>query len=158
MSVNSGFNGSSVTELIGAGSSMMPGETALIQVVATVSLIEDVQNNGLGTYQNQVTITAFDDIGRSYDDVSVNGTEPDPDGNGDPTNNSSVSNGRLTPNGVVGVATNDTLAADDRSVVLDFRLEHFGNTPVDVSLIEDLTATLPTVSYTHLTLPTICSV
>ena len=144
VNANPGFDGSTDTELIAAGSSLQPGETATIEVEVTVNVIVDAQDNGLGLFTNQVTLTAMDDVGNVFTDDSHNGTDPDPSGDGDPTNDSDPSNGNLTPDGTVGAAKTATVAEDNNGVIFDFYLEHLGNTPVDVSLVEDLAATFNT--------------
>ncbi len=149
ISVNSGFDGAGDQTLIGTGSSLAPGETAALQFVVTVTNIVDQQANGLGHYENQVTVTAEDGDGNVYSDVSVDGTDPDPDMNGDPTTDASPSTGDLTPDATVGVAKNATVAPDQMAVTFDFYLEHFGSTIAsNLRLTEDLDAVFGAGNYT----------
>ncbi len=128
LAVNTAFNGSSDTELIAASSTMQPGETAQIQIDITVHRIADPQLNGLGFYENQVTLMSENVIGQMYSDTSTDGTDPDPDGDGDPNNDSVPTNGVLTPNAVVGIAKSGSLPMDSSSAVFLFTFENFGNT------------------------------
>jgi hypothetical protein len=153
VTANSSFDGSTDREIIGAGSSLNPGETATIQLVATVNLIADEQMNGLGTFVNQVTIQAEDSDGGTYMDDSVDGTDPDPDGDGNPTDDDSPSNGTLTPDATVGGAKAAMVSADQSMVTFDFYIEHFGNTQAtDISMLDNLDAALGSGMYTVLSI------
>ena len=144
IAVATGFNGSTNQELFANGSSILPGETATIELEVTVHEITDPQNNGLGFYENQVTLNATGPFNNIFTDVSVDGTDPDPGNDSNPNNDTSPTVGNLTPIGYVGAAKTATVAGDGTGVVFDFHLEHLGNTPVTVSLIEDLTTTFIT--------------
>ncbi|MEM7311981.1 MAG: SdrD B-like domain-containing protein, partial [Planctomycetota bacterium] len=147
--VNTLFDGSADPELINPGSSLAVGETAVIQVDVSVTTIADPQSNGLGMFENQVTLTGEDSSGNTYADDSVDGTDPDPDMDNDPTNDGSISNGNLTPDGTIGVAKDATVAPDVMSMTFDFYLEHLGNTEAfNISLTEDLDAVFGAGAYT----------
>jgi uncharacterized repeat protein (TIGR01451 family) len=74
---NPGFNGSTNTAVLGAGSTLAVGDSAVISVTVTI--------NTPGTYNNTVTATASGPGGRTTTtDTSDNGTNPDGDGNGQP--------------------------------------------------------------------------
>jgi hypothetical protein len=85
LGVNSAFNGSSDQELIAAGSSMMPGETAQIQFAVTIVNLVDVQNNGLGVYDNAVVLRGSNTLSTPFSDPSDDGITPGPGGTGSPT-------------------------------------------------------------------------
>ena len=145
--VNPAFNGSSVTELVGAGSSLLPTETAQLRVQVLVGEIHDPQGNGFGNYVNQVTITSENIIGEMFVDDSTDGSDPDPNDDGNPLEDI-PSVGMLTPLPWVGGAKTALVASDATTVTFDFYLEHFGNTPAfEVSLAEDLDAVLGANNY-----------
>lgn len=136
---NSSYDGTTNADLLDSSSTLNPGETATIQISLMVHNIED-QGHGLGSYLNQVTLTGEDSDGGVYQDDSVTGSDPDPDGDGDPVEETGTPI-MLTPDGTVGVAKEATVAEDGSGVVFDFYLEHLGNTPVEVTLIENLAET-----------------
>ncbi len=141
VSVNSAYDGQTNTELIGANSSMQPGQSAHLRILVTVHQIEDVQGNGLGFYQNQVTIITQNSLGNIYMDSSISGTDPDPDGDGNPTNNDWPTNGSLTPDATVGLAKSGVVSSDSNTITYEFSFEHFGNTTaLNLTASEDLSA------------------
>ncbi|MEM7312277.1 MAG: SdrD B-like domain-containing protein, partial [Planctomycetota bacterium] len=149
ITANAAFNGSSNTELLGVGSSILPGETAHVVINVVVNNIVDIQGNGLGTYENEVLLTAENPTGGTFQDESQDGTDPDPDDDDDPTDNDDPSNGTITPEAPVGVAKNAVLAADSQSVVFEFAIEHFGNTQaLDISIPDDLDSVFGIGNYT----------
>ncbi len=76
VTVNAGFDGSTVTELIGSGSSLGARQSAGFRVVITVQKP--------GTYTNQVEAFGTTPGGKRYGDLSTDGTDPDPNGDGSP--------------------------------------------------------------------------
>ncbi len=89
VAINPGYTGAAgpTAELLNvANSSLAVGEFAVIEVPVTVFSITD-QGNGLGVYSNQA-VGAGDPPsgpGDRVTDQSTDGTDPDPNGNGDPT-------------------------------------------------------------------------
>ncbi|MCG8460600.1 MAG: hypothetical protein MI919_30330, partial [Holophagales bacterium] len=77
------FDGSSATELIDSGS-LAIGDTARIQLTVRVFALADL-GLGLGNYRNQVTVLGTTAAGAVASDLSDQGTDPDPSGDGDPT-------------------------------------------------------------------------
>ncbi len=149
LTLNSLYNGSTFTQMIGPSSTMLPGETAQIQFVVTVNQIEDVQGNGLSLYRNQVTMVSQNSLGNVYMDVSTDGTDPDLDGDGDPTNNNIPTTGTLTPDATVGVAKLGVATSNSNSVTYVFTFEHFGNTTaLNLSAVENLAAVFGSGTYT----------
>ena len=139
VSANGSFNGSGNQELLAAGSSMLPGETAHVQFVVTITEIADPQGNGLGFFENQVTVSAENFLGDLFVDDSTDGTDPDPNNDGVPTDNNVPSNGSLTPDATLGLAKHATLSPDQNFVTFLFTLENFGNTiATGISAIDSL--------------------
>ena len=138
---NTSFNGTNNFNLLVPGCTLLPGETAHLRFEVEVTEIADPQGNGLSLFQNQVQLVSSDPHGNLFSDLSTDGDEPDPSGDGDPGNDQVPSQGTLTPDATVGVAKEATLASDFSSVTYDMRLEHFGNTiATAVSLLDDLDA------------------
>ncbi len=138
---NATFNGSSDMQLLQSGSSLGFAEWAHLRFTVNVSLIADPQGNGLGAYANQVVVTNEDSDGNSYMDASVEGLNPDPDGDLDPTDNHGPSNGSLIPDATVGIAKRASVSAEFNTVTYTFAFEHFGNTEaVNIVAADDLDA------------------
>ena len=78
---NPAYNGSTVTELINQAptQSLGVGGTASISVTITV--------NTPGSYNNQVTVYGDSPLGTTVNDDSTDGTDPDPNGNNTPDEN-----------------------------------------------------------------------
>ncbi len=145
--VNPGFNGSVDRELLGVGTTLGVGESGEIRFTVTVLEIADPQANGLGDYANSVTAMSVDGDGTVYADASVSGTDPDPDMDGNPTNNASANSGSLTPDATVGAAKSAAVTFAPTVVTIDVYLEHFGNTQALVGVREDLTAVFGAGTY-----------
>lgn len=79
---NAAFNGSGDVELLDPTSNMMPGDTAQLQVVVTVTNMVDTQANGLGVYDNAVILSGAGISGQPFTDPSTDGMTPDAAGNG----------------------------------------------------------------------------
>ncbi len=74
---NAGFDGSATQELIGAGSSLLPAETASIRVTLNV--------NNYDAYTNSITVNGTTPQAASTGDASTNGTDSDgADGDNNP--------------------------------------------------------------------------
>jgi gliding motility-associated-like protein/uncharacterized repeat protein (TIGR01451 family) len=129
LSINPSFNGSSDVNLLAPGSTLKVGATHSIGFIVSVNL-----NSGAGTFSNSATVTAMSDDGMTSSvDVSDSGTEPDPNGNGDPTeageNDPTVV--ELKPNPVLGVAkaASIPLSSGDGAflVTYTFTVENLGS-------------------------------
>jgi len=83
ITLNDGFDGSGDTALITTGT-LSVGDTAQIRIVVEVTALTD-QGAGLGVYSNQVTASGEGPGETPTSDLSDNGIDPDPNGNGDPT-------------------------------------------------------------------------
>ena len=151
ITVNPGFNGSSDIFLLNLPSTLAFMETAQIQILVELSAFVDM-GMGVGIYTNQVTANAIDSGENFTTDLSDFGTDPDPNGNGDPTDagedDPTIMDFLEIPR--LGVAKNATL--NGNQVTLDFYLENLGNRSMNnLSLPDDLDAVF--VSAT-----TLCSV
>ena len=118
LTLNPGFSGTGTgTDLLDpANSTLAAGETAEIRLVVLVDNVTD-RGQGRGFYRNQVTASAADPLGGAVADVSDSGTEPDEDGDGDPTE--SVAGGG---------------DSDENDVTVFAVTETFGPTPPPVAL------------------------
>jgi LPXTG-site transpeptidase (sortase) family protein len=80
--VNASFNGDSDQQLLGSGNTLAVGESKTLDVVVRVVPTTH------GIFYNTATVTAKDVNNHDVTDVSQNGSNPDADGNGNPTNDS----------------------------------------------------------------------
>ena len=77
--VNSAFNGVNDSSLLAAGSTLEVGETG------TITLVTDIIPNGnFGPFNNRATAHAVTPLGKTVNDISSEGINPDPNGNGNP--------------------------------------------------------------------------
>ncbi len=124
LNYNASFNGNSNTALLNGGSTLNPEEDITFEVWERVNVISD-QGFGSGIYHNQVTVTCDDPDMNLITDISTEGDQPDPDADGDPSNNTDVSVIDLNSNPVIGIAKTATI--DDNEVTFDFYLENLGD-------------------------------
>jgi hypothetical protein len=135
-------------------SELAAGAIAQVRFVVDVTQVSNVQNLGLGNYSAQATLTALTDQGAVITDTSDFGTDPDPNGNGEPNeagenDATTFSLGVDTP---VGVAK--TAAVVDNVVTFDLYIEAFGaGTLSNLSLVDDLDATFGAGSYSFTQMP-----
>lgn len=143
---NAGFDGSADTALLGAGSTLAVGDTAVLRYSVDVTNIVD-QGLGIANYENQVFAIGTAPLGTTTEDLSDNGTEPDANGNGLAND---AGEDDVTPFNVdfpmVGVAK--TASTSGRYAIFNFRVQNLGNTRLDdVSLTEDLDAVFGAGNY-----------
>lgn len=85
---NPSFNGSVDTELI----QQAPSQDLAIGNTGTITVMVELQTTAAadinGEFCNQITVTGRDSLGASYQDLSVEGTDPDADGDANPTEES----------------------------------------------------------------------
>ncbi len=81
--VNGGFNGAGNTNLLAAGNTLAVGASGKITLTLKVD-----SGGHLGPYTNQVMASGQSPGGVTVTDLSQNGTDPDPNHNGDPGDNS----------------------------------------------------------------------
>ncbi|MCB1052672.1 MAG: hypothetical protein KDC71_18875 [Acidobacteria bacterium] len=152
LAVNTSFNGTGDTALVSG--SIDAGIFEQVQIIVTVNNLVD-QGSGLGVYSNQVTVSG--ELGMSVlTDLSDSGTDPDPNGNGDPTDagedDPTVFVMPQLP--VIGVAK--TASVSGRTVTLNFYLESFSNVTLNnVSITEDLDALLGAGNYAITSAPSL---
>ncbi|MEZ5593875.1 MAG: hypothetical protein R3F53_25480 [Gammaproteobacteria bacterium] len=153
--LNPGFDGSSDQEFLAAGSTLNGGSTAQIQFVVRVNqLIDQGLGLGLGEYQNEVLVTAEQPNGVYLLDYSDFGTDPDPNGDGNPTDagENDPTLFTITDSAVIGIAKDATVS--DTQVTIDLYLENLGTqTATNLSLIDDLDAVFGAGNYTFLIAP-----
>lgn len=84
IALDASYDGTLNVELIdGSMSSLAIGSVAVIEVMTTINTIVD-QGLGEGFYLNQATVTGNSPGGAINTDFSDDGTDPDPNGNGEP--------------------------------------------------------------------------
>ena len=139
---NPGFNGNSDTRLLNAASTLATGTTQTL--VFTVNVIP---NGNFGAFSNAVLASAdgVNNTGKTSD-LSTNGTNPDPDGNGnadepgntEPTVVTFISSPLI---GIAKAATAPVLLADGSyTVTYTFTVKNYGNVSLNnVQLTDNLT-------------------
>ena len=152
ITLNPGFDGDGTTELIASGS-LNAGDTAQIQMVVEITTIADV-GLGTGVYSNQVTATGMNGMGMQSD-LSDDGIDPDPNGNGDP------SDADEDDPTIIDFLSNPLIGASKNALVngslitFDFFLENFGNRALsNVSLIDNLNPVFGTGNFSIFSPPT----
>ena len=81
--VNGSFDGKTNLNLLAPGNTLAVGKTGVIQLVVEVHT-----GGNTGPYSNTATASATSPKGATVTDVSQNGSNPDPDGDGNPGDNS----------------------------------------------------------------------
>ncbi len=133
--------------LVEASSSLPLGASATIPITIQVDITQpDFPADGGDGYNNQATVTGTGESGNpAPPDLSDDGTEPDPNNNGDPTedgeNDPTPASFDLTP--AIGVSKRvisaTTQPDGDFEVVYETTVENLGQvTLTDVQLVEDL--------------------
>lgn len=155
LNLNGGFDGSGDRELLSAGSSLVPGATAQIQLPVTINLLSD-QGLGLGNYANTVEVTGSLPGGQAFIDLSDSGTDPDPNGNSDPTESAEND---PTPFGLAGFAATGAAKSaivSGTEVTFNIYLENLGSlTTSDLSVIDDLDEVFGAGNYVTASPPTL---
>lgn len=80
---NGSYDGRTNLNLLAAGNTLDPGDTATVQLV-----VHALSGNNPGPYSNTATATGTSPGNVTVTDVSQNGLDPDPDHDGNPGNNS----------------------------------------------------------------------
>lgn len=107
LTVNPGFNGSTNQNLLQAGSTLIAGATAI--VTFNVTITPGSGPNRFGPFNNTTIANAVSRGGTNLSDRSTNGTNPDPDNNGNPADNGTPTPVILIPNSGGGVTTPPSL-------------------------------------------------
>lgn len=97
--INPAFNGTTNTNLLNANSTLPLGATATLNFKVKIT-----PNGNLGPFNNSASATGSTPGGKTVTDDSVNGGNPDPNGNKNPTDDTSPTTILLTEKPVLGVA------------------------------------------------------
>lgn len=146
---NTGFNGDGDQDLLAGTDGLAVGDASTIGVVILLT-----PNESSANYLNSATATAESGAGTPVEDVSQDGTDVDPEGDG-PSDNSDPTPIVLARTPIVGIAkrvltvTPDTPAAGTYQVTYEIKVENLGNVPLlDVNVQDDLNATFGTLTGT----------
>lgn len=132
LTVNEDYDGDEDDALLDRNTTLASGESGLIELV-----IEFEGNSG--RYENTAEAGAkYGDEGYVSDD-STNGTDPDPDEDGDPTNNSTITEFTLAEIGLAKKLVEEPLDNGDGSYTATYELlvENTGQTGVALEKVED---------------------
>jgi len=147
ITLNGSYDGSGDTNIASSGS-LLIGETVHIQFAIEITTPSD-QGSGLGIYSNQASVSAEDTLSTAYNDISDDGSDPDPNGNGDPgdAGEDDATIIDIVQNPIIGVAKNATV--NSNQVTFDFYLENFGNRVLSsLTLVDDLDSIFGAGNYT----------
>ena len=164
---NGAFDGTA-----GAGANVLAGtDTLAVGATATVSFTVRFDPNGVtGPYDNTAVASGTSPAGTPVSDDSVPGTDPDPDGNGDPTDDDAATPITFTEVPRIGTAKEGTVTAFGNAdpnlgalgpftVQIDFTLRNYGNVALaNVTLTDDLDAAFGAGNYTVTSAPAVQSV
>ncbi len=116
----------------------------------SVTIVVNVDNCGLneGPFNNTAQVTAVSPTSLAISDDSQDGSDPDPDADGNPTNNTVPTPVSFDHTSLIGAAkrvAQATLNSDGSFVVLyEINIENFGDVTLDsVQVTDDLIATFP---------------
>jgi hypothetical protein len=111
LSVSPTFDGVADTDLLVGGDVLVAGAAAAVNVTVSIT-----PGAALGPHWNTATVAATSPAGTTVADISQDGTEPDPDGNGNPTDNNEPTPVSFPALGAVtGIVWQDIDANGDRS-------------------------------------------
>ncbi|MCA9839799.1 MAG: DUF11 domain-containing protein [Trueperaceae bacterium] len=103
LTLNSSYNGSSVTNLLNSSSSLAAFGSAQIRMVVNLTTITD-QGYGTGNYYNSATLSGQTPSGTTASDTSTDSTDPDVD----PVNSSGTADGGSGSNDNNNLPTDNT--------------------------------------------------
>ena len=137
--VNTSYNGSTDTMLLVIGQDLKSWDEGEVCINVTFGPCTN-----LGPFENSARATAISPTGMIIEDVSQEGSNPDPDGNGDATDNNDPTGPITFPeNGVIGVAKR-TVSVDLNNngcttVIYEINVENFGDVSIDsIQIVDDL--------------------
>ncbi|MEM7001492.1 MAG: hypothetical protein AAF529_11950, partial [Pseudomonadota bacterium] len=138
---NADFNGSTDQNLLSGSDSLTAGASGTINLTITVT-----PGASLGPYNNSANVAATSPGGTPLTDTSDDGTNPDGNGNGDPTDDSDTTPILFTEAPEIGIAKEVTtpLNNGDGTYTLTYRLriENSGDVVANgVQVIDDLGST-----------------
>ncbi|MGE4073842.1 MAG: hypothetical protein AB7E72_21940 [Lysobacterales bacterium] len=136
LSLNAGFDGSGSPDLL-AGGTLAAGDTAQIRVGVTIINASNV-GLGLGVYANQVIAYGLGPSNTLAADLSDDGIDPDPNGNGIPSDGGESDPSIVSySTSAIGVAKLATV--NGAFITFDYVVENLGSFPLtEISLVEDL--------------------
>lgn len=154
--INPAYNGNTDVELITGNNFFNVGDSAIVTVPVRVELGTNLGGpaplgDGVLIANNQATTTATTPTGGVVNDLSQDGENVDPDGNGDPTDNNVPTPIQIPSGSEIGVAktTSAPRPVTGQNGVFDFdiiiRVENTGTTLLNnVQITENLQTTLIT--------------
>lgn len=136
-----------------SANTLPPGDSAVVRLKVEVTNLTD-RGFGLGIFHNQATVVARGPGGSStFTDVSSDGSDVDPDGNGDPTDDDSPTIVEFEPHAEIGVAKRAEV--DGRRVAFELKIVNTGNAEARaVSLVDDLDPVFGAGNYSVVSAPT----
>ncbi len=145
---NNNFDGRTNTNLLAGTDTLLVGERKTIELVVTIT-----PGNNLGPYENQARATGQSPSGVPVEDTSNDGTNTDPDNDGDPTNNNVPTRLNLRQNPVLGVAKNVVSLVDagggNFTVTYTILARNLGDAPLrNLQLTENLSTTFGSTPFT----------
>ncbi|WP_462159416.1 Ig-like domain-containing protein [Pseudoalteromonas sp. GB56] len=153
INLNGLFDGSTSVSLFSAGSTVPSGDTAQIQFTVEVTTLANKFGLGEGVYSPQFTIFSETSSGITVQDLSDSGTDPDPSGNGNPSENGeNDATTFLVGSPSIGLA----LYADvsGTNVTFTYRIENIGDTALDtIAVSHNLFGALGFGNYSVVTAP-----
>ncbi|MCB1049937.1 MAG: hypothetical protein KDC71_05005 [Acidobacteria bacterium] len=155
LSLSPQFFGFNIFNRIILSGSLRPGESEHFRTIINVNTVSDV-GNGFGIYNNGVTVTATGPGGAMVMDVSDDGYDPDPNGNGD-----AGDTGEGDPTQIIigdearlGIAKNATVVGNQ--VTFDYYLENLGGSSLSLgNLTDDFNAVFGNGNWSLMTGPTL---
>lgn len=142
--VNPMFNGAGDQNLLSGTNTLAYATSGTITIIVKVT-----PGTKMGVYSNLTTGTATSPVGTSLTDVSTNGSNVDPDNDGNPYNNSIPTPVSFSENPQIGVAKRIMAAPTDNgngtyTFTYEIRVQNIGDVTLNnVQLVEDLSTTYP---------------
>ncbi len=142
--INPAYDGLTDFNLLIGNNSLQPGENSSILLEVTVD-----ECAGTGPFSNQAVVTGIAPDGTTVQDSTVNGSDPDPNGDNNP-NEDSPTPFSLTEEPNLGLAkylSHEPINNGDGTYTVSFciRVENNGNVNIDsLSITDDLNATFGT--------------
>lgn len=149
LTVNTSYNGRTDTNLLAAaGNTLAIGESKTIQLAITVT-----PGANLGPYNNQAVASGTDPNGQTVTDPSQNGTNSDPDNDGNPANNNVPTPVSFNSIPALGVAKEvvSIVPADGGNSTVTYRIRarNYGQENLtNLQLTENLATTFDTIPFT----------
>jgi len=146
---NAGFNGTTDLNLLAGTDVLAVGASGTVVISVTIT-----PGTKLGVYNNTATASAKGIAGTTVTDNSYNGSNVDPDGDGNPTNNASITPLSFTESPQIGLAKTILTPPGvvnngdgTHSLTYEIRVENMGNVPLtNVQVNDDLSSTFALAS------------